>query len=556
MEAAMESREWIGQSRARNAARGEITGASQFFIFHRPGFRDAIGRQILPHGMTGLHGRALIQHETEVYRRGEAAGLPLPRLIATDNEMCVTELVGPSLRMLIERPDLPVMLTEEEVAALVVNTLHACNALAEAGFVPLDGHLHNFWVWLENGLEGGSLEFDRVVSGDHTYSLVRGMECTRPLWCSTDAAHFPPEARALKLADDAALARVLNRQGLDGDTLGDIVRNIRQVADESRRRALRWRLEQTYSAYNAPQQLQTALDSGIIEPHRMLQYSVGRCLLNIVGANLPEPTALVMAHCRQHLDRMADIRPEARFPTLGEAAQAIATCWGSNLPQRSYRPWPPIPARFLIWDVRGGTDPEPSPSSTSEASCSDRRGTFGFDEGHSWDNPAISIIEQRFHAALQRLPRIANWVMRRPVQVLFAMAMAGAVVAGMREPPSPEEALYQARKIQAQQFVEQACASDQVIAARAIRQIKIVLATEEDPLRKFVIEHVEKRYLTLEHRHLNKPLISKYGHSMINAQTDRSREIVRELEFLADMGHVKAKHWLRAYQQLENSSLN
>jgi hypothetical protein len=73
-------------------------------------------------------------------------------------------------------------------------------------------------------------------------------------------------------------------------------------------------------------------------------------------------TRNMLTRCRPHLQRMHDPRPEARFETLQAAANAVAACWPSRLPERSMQPWPVIPAKYLIWDVRGATDPDPSPS--------------------------------------------------------------------------------------------------------------------------------------------------------------------------------------------------
>lgn len=553
----METREWIGQSRARNPARGEITGGSQFFLVYRPNRREAIARQILAHGMTGLHGRCMVDFERNIYNLGAEVKLPFPQLIATDKDTTTTELVGPSVRMLLERPDLPVALTEDEAAALLVHTLRAKEKLADAGFMTFDGHLHNAWVWLERGLQGGHLDFQRILLGDHSYSCARGMENSRPLWCSSEAAHFPPEARLFKLADDSALARMLNNQGFIGTALGDIVRNIARITDDQERRNQRWRLERAYENYDAPQQLQAALDNGAIQPHRMMQYAVAQCLLGIAGnAGLPEASSRMIARCRRHLERMADIRPEARFSTLGEAAEAIAGGW-DMLPQRSLRPWPAISPRFLIWDVRGGTDPEPSSGREAANGDASRQGTFGFDDGESgWASPARHGDTRHFNRVWSsRIPHVAGWLLKRPLLPLLALALAGAVATGVREPWSPEDALREARKAEVRHLVQQAGAQDPAAATDAVRQLKLVLGDDRDPLREFAKEIVEIRYRALERRHLNK-LHSKVRNAMLMTNSKELQEVVHELEVLAELGQVKSSQWLNVLRRLHSHSIN
>lgn len=549
-----ESREWIGQSRPRNPARGEITGGSQFFLVYRPNRREAIAREIVAHNMTGLHGPCMVDLERKIYNIGAEAKLPFPQLIATDKDTTVTELVGPSVRMLLERPDLPIPLTEEEAASLVVHALRAKGKLADAGFMTFDGHLHNAWVWLEQGLQGGYLDFQRICLGDHTYTLARGMENRRPLWCSSDAAHFPPEARPFKLADDSAFARMLNSRGFIGTSLGDIVRNISRIMDEHERRNQRWALERAYEEYDAPQQLQAALGNGAIEPHRMMQYAVAQCLLGIAGnPGLPETTARMIARCRRHLERMGDIRPEVRFSTLGEAADAIASGW-DMLPQRSLRPWPAISPRFLIWDVRGGTDPEPSSGREAGSGGVGQQGTFGFDDGESGCSllARYGAAERIYRACSSRMPHVADWLLKRPLLPLLALALAGAVATGIRDPWSPEDALREARKNEVRQLVQQAGAQDAAAVADAIRRLKLVLGDESDPGGKYARELIEKKYRALERRYLGKQIAPKRAGVMISA--DRL-EVQRELYILGDLGHLRAQQWLRAYHHINNSTL-
>ena len=551
----MKSRFWIGQSHARHPERGDVTGGSQFFHVYRPGARDCIAREFLAHGAVGLHGRCLVKWEEKIYRQGRRNRLPFPVLVSAQGTMVTTELVGPSVRMLLERPDLHVPLSEEEVASLVVNVLRASISIADAGFMPFDAHLYNFWVWLEEGLGGGHLDFSRVVLGDHTYTLVRGMDFRRPLWCSSEMPHFPPEARASKRADEDAFARELNGLGFPGTSLGDIVLGISRIADPRHQREQRWRLEQAYEEYQVPQQLQQDLDSGAIEPHRMIQYAVAAHLHNMDRLReLPAATRQVIAKCRPELERMADVRPERRFATLGEAADAVAACWRKALPERSIKPWPAIEPPFLIWDVRGGTDPDPA--SVAPGGDANRHGaTFEIDgqagRGSArTGGPAFDALPRFVSDPADMLRTGLTWLRARPVIPAAALLLLVSLGASVRVPQTPEQALAQAQQMKLRRLVQHTGDPNQSSAESAGRTLRSVLNDPTEPNRAFVLAQLDERFQKLRLRYLGKPLLPTSA-SPVSAPPAERKRLARELRELAALGHDQAGKWLAVLRELD-----
>ena len=134
---------WIGESRPQHRDGGNVQGGSQFFLVQEEGKRERIARVNSAHAMEALHAKVQASWEGQIYRLGEDLQLPFPRLDSVDGGTITTELVGPSVEMLLRRRDLPVPLAEEEVTALVVNTIRANVPLADNGVMPFDGHLGN-----------------------------------------------------------------------------------------------------------------------------------------------------------------------------------------------------------------------------------------------------------------------------------------------------------------------------------------------------------------------------------------------------------------------------
>jgi hypothetical protein len=552
----METRIWIGQSRARHPERGDLTGGSQFYHVFRPGARDGISREFLAHGVVSLHGRCLVRWEEMVYREGRKRDLPFPELIGADATSVTTELHGPSVRMLLERHDLPVPLIEEEAAALIVNVLRAAVPLAESGVMCGDGHLHNLWVWLEDGLDGGCLDFKRIAFGDHSYSLIAGMEFGRPLWCSSEMAHFPPEAKPFKRGDEEAFARKLRAVGFAGSALGDIVGDIARISDPRRQLDQRWKIERAYEEYQAPQQLQLALDTGALEPARMMQYAVGAHLLSMLqSAALPAVSRTTIERCRPVLERMADVRPECRFATLGDAADAVAACWhGVDLPDRSLKPWPPIEPKFLIWDVRGGTDPDPV-SSVPGSGSNRSGGTFGLDDSAPLGSPgtadAINAAPPWGRVELQgRLRSGLGWLRARPLILAIGAVFFLSVAASIHAPQTPEEALERAQQMTLRRLVQQVGDQRQDNAESAVRALKIVLADPRSTQHDYVAAQLDRRLQQLERRYLSKPLFASEGAAAIAGASERKR-LAMELRRLAELGNQKAHKWLDVLREQE-----
>jgi hypothetical protein len=551
----MESRFVIGHSRARHRSGGG-PGSARFYHVYRPGMRDCIAREFLAHGVEGLHGRRLVKWEEAIYREGWRQGLPFPELVTAEGTTVTTELVGPSVRMLLERPDLPVPLTEQEAAALLIALLRASIPLADQGVMPFDGHLHNAWVWLDDGLQGGHVDFQRILFGDHTFTLARGIRLGRPLWCSSKMRHFPPEAKDFKHADEDAFARAVNRLGLHGATPGDIVRGIARTTDLQRQREMRWRLEKAYEEYEAPQRLQQALDDGAIEPHRMIQYSIGQCLRYMQKlCTLPAHTARALARCQGALERMADAQPERRFATLGEAADAVAACWGGSvLPECSIEHWPPVEPGFFIWEVRGGNDPDPA----SQMPGWERvraEATFPLDvepeeiSGNTGKAAAEKTVLGGF-AGLGVVLSGYRWLLARPILALAAFLLFVSLGASLREPQTPEQAHEHVRHAKLRRFIELTGATDQGTAGAAFRELKAVLDDDQSPDRTYLLSQIDERFRRLERRHLGRPMLPLSAAPAFTTPAER-RRVARSLQLLADLGHATARKWLAVLQELE-----
>lgn len=544
----METRLWIGQSRPRHP--GDVTGGSQFYYHYMPGFRDRISRELLAHGMVSLHAQCLVDWEKQIYQLGHERGLPMPVFVDASRTTVTTELVGPSVRMLLERDQLPVALVEAEAAALVCNTLRCGAQLADAGLMPFDGHLHNSWVWLENGIRGGHLNFRRILSGDHTYTLARNHHLGRPLWCSAESMHhFPPEAKVFKRADEDAFAQELRSQGFQGETLGDIVRSIARAPGAEQTR-IRWRLERAYEQYQQPQELEAALDNGLIEPHRMIQFAVGTHLLALSKEpGLPDSTAKMLDKCSEQIRRMAEIEPAARFSTLVQAAQAIESCWNNPLPQHSIEIWPEITPRWLIWDVRGGMDPEPDAAKVQSTPHTDPVGTFDFVE-HS--EPVSRAAQtpisplgwlSQWRQLAGSIGAAVQWATASSVRVAVAIALMVALVAGIRVPQTPQTAAIDRRHAEIIQWVNQAVAANNRASQVAIERLNSVLIDQANPDREFARSVVDKVYAEVEQNSLGRPIV-KTSDTTLEVLSARSDKVVRALEVLSLLGNSDAKRWL------------
>ncbi len=559
----METRLWIGQSRPRNPERGDITGGSQFYFHYRPGFRDAISRELLAHGMVALNAECLVAWERRIYQIARDRGAVLPALVDADRTTVTTELVGPSVRMLLERHDLPIALTEEEAAALVTNTLRAGIALADAGLMPFDGHLHNYWVWLENGVIGGHLDFARILPGDHSFTLARDHTFGRPLWCSAEVTHFPPEAKVFKRADEAAFAEELRRQGFAGETLSNVLKVLAN-APEREQRMLRWRLEQAYEQHQAPQQLEAALDTGAIEPHRMMQFSVGAHLLALTKLpGLPAATARMLSRCATAISRMADVRPEARFESLAEAADAVAMCWSKPLPQRSIAAWPEITPSWLIWDVRGGTDPEPSTSKAQGSAGANPAATSEFDADFATGDRILpdakpTKLDPGQRAPMQRvadvLRRLFRRVAARPAIAAVSVALTMAVLAGIRVPQTPEAAALERRHTQIGRLVRQAVEIDRKKSSETVGYLQSVIRDARNPDQEYAKMLIQRAFSEFEQRHLGQPLFS-IGSAVNYRNARNDANLVSCLEVFASLDHERAKQWLQVIKETAVRSL-
>lgn len=549
------SRQWIGQSKPRKS-QGGATGGSQFSYEYQPGWRGAIAREFLAHGMVSLHGRSLIKWERKVYDFGAEQGLPFPRCIDSRDTTIVTELVGPSVKMLLERSDLPVRLDEAEIGSLILRTVREDALVADAGIQQFDGHLNNKMVWLEHGLDGGNLEFNQIKIADHTYTLVRGLNFKKPLWCSVQMPHFPPEAKADKLADEAAFAELLRQEGFVGASLGDIVRLIAMTNDGQQQRASRWKLERLYDEHAKPQRLQAALDAGAIDPHLMAQYCLGKCFLELLALNdTPATTRRVMGRLKSVFQKMADPRPEERFSNLHAAAAAIQDIVGAPL-ERSRQSWPPISPKELIWDVRGTTDPDPAPPDLEEAPDA---GTY--DLGTPSPVAAVQdIIQENVETKpAVRKPfgalgkRLRDWyIENRGATVAVALILTLTVLTSVRLPQTPEDFLRSAQKAQVARLIERLDVDQVQEVNDSISKLRAILSQSSEPVRSEAHARLNKKFTELESKYLGRALVSvgsQNSHTINDLSVAQKQAVIRQLDALASLGNEAAKQWLEMLRE-------
>ena len=545
---------WIGQSLPRNPERRDAAGGTQFYYSHKPGWRGGITREFLLHGAVSLHARWLISWEKKMYAYAQEQGLPFTRYVDSTETSITTELAGLSVKHMLEDGDLPIVPCEAEVAAIVIGVFRTNAVIADAGVMPLDGHLNNHLVWLENGLEGGYLDFGLIKQPDHTYTIRKGGRLRKPPWCSSLMPHFAPEAKYYKQVDEEAFASVLVEQGFSGDSLGDMVRSLAGIEDGHQQRAQRWRLERAYETYGADQQLQTALDTGSIEPHRMIQFALATCFLAMLdNPRLPVATRKVITRVRSVLEPMRDPRPEKRHATLHSAADALQAVLGEPL-SRSMHPWPQISPELLIWNIRGTTDPDPAPSPTWNTEVPNS--TFSLDDIPETPSPSVAppVRSKGIQNFLGKVcdflgpsnPRFRHRVRLGGIVTGFLLI---TIVASIRLPQTPEEAVQAARKAYVRQIATQVESRDPKKAAAGLEDLKALLR-QGDPLARQEIDRITtSRFSALERKYLRRGLISPVSPIMLSgnlANQHKRREVVVQLQSLAELGSDPARQWAEA----------
>jgi hypothetical protein len=535
--------QYIGQSRPRH---GNKTAGSQFYFEEiGEGERGGITREYLTYKMTSLHASVLVEHEKAFYEFAAAHDLPVPELLEAHGLRLTTELVGPSARMLFENRNIPFPLKDDEAASLLVNLLRANRRLADQGVWPADGHLHNSLVWLEHGRHGGRLDFERVLMIDHTYTLWRGGDFRRPLWLGSTATHFPPEARPFKQADEQAFVAELNRRGIAGNVLGNIVQDMSRIADNHEQAAARRRLETAYRECQIPSKLQEALDRGILDSHRMVQFAVAACLLEAAsrrGANLPESTRALIKQCRKPLEIMADPRPEARFDTLDAAAAAIADAWPGDLPAQSAQAWPTIEVSKLIFDVRGTTDPEPI--------AADRYPDLPDDlAGYSIPLGDEALAQIRRVVPKQSLTQIFRAVLKTKPLLYGMAAILVAAISSWKVPQTPDEYAQALRQAEIRQLVAKVGAGETAASASAVQKLKAIVRTAGHPDQAYTAKRIEQRFQEIERRVLGKSIVkTRDDQGNIKAMREHRRKAIPAVAPFAELDSPKAKDWMAVLQ--------
>lgn len=241
-----------------------------------------------------------LQHERAVLHLLHAVGAPVPVPVdETAAGRLVTRFAGLPMRVLARRPGSDRSFPHHERAAAWIHFLRQADAFARAGALPTDIHAGKLALPL-TACVSGQLVLRQPVLIDHAHTLVVGMNLRRPIWIAPDMPHLAPEIQGFLRDDQRRLMASFQAHGLPlPDCAAMVQPDLRQGA-----RAL-------WGAYDEPQLLQEALDSGRLSIAAAIQYAVGVELRGIGTV----PRALVR--------RLTHTEPDRRFPSLCAAAQAL-----------------------------------------------------------------------------------------------------------------------------------------------------------------------------------------------------------------------------------------
>ena len=251
----------------------------------------------------------LLDHEQRVLDRLRDEDAPVPDLVSTPQaDWLVTRFAGLSMESLACAPQAEARFPTRERIAAWVHFLGRAQVFVEAGALPIDLWAGNLVLPL-TGQTAGQLSLHRPVLIDHAHTVVVGMDMRRPVWIHSGMERVAPELRSYLQDDQAVLIRCFRDAGaaLPGTASSD--------AEACRRSARLW------ARYDAPQQLQAALDRGELDPAAAIQFAVGVALRKLMDA---APPGVVAGEGDAVVAKMLSADPAQRFPSLDAARAACA----------------------------------------------------------------------------------------------------------------------------------------------------------------------------------------------------------------------------------------
>lgn len=272
---------------------------------------DAAGPTIVKEldGQLAEFSAGLLDHERRVLDKLRDEDAPVPdRVPHQRSDWLVTRFAGLSLESLAQGPQAELRFPVRERIAAWVHFLGRASVFAAEGVLPIDLWAGNLVLPLTERTEG-QLRLHRPVLIDHAHTLVVGMNLRRPVWIHAGMDRIAPELKPYLEADQAAMIRCFRDAGaaLPGNAAAD--------AEACRRSARLW------ARYDAPQQLQAALDRGEVDPAAAIQFAVGVALRKQIDS---APVGLLSGDARQVVARMLSADPKQRFSSLEAARTACA----------------------------------------------------------------------------------------------------------------------------------------------------------------------------------------------------------------------------------------
>lgn len=250
---------------------------------------------------------SLLDHERAVLQMLAERGAPVPALVQTESPgWLATRFSGLSLRVLAGLPGAPEHLRFDERLAAWVHFLRRAEAFVTAGALPIDLWDGNLVLPLTRGTSGQVMPQDAVMI-DHAHTVVTGMHLRRPVMIGAHMDRIAPELRQYLEADQVAFIHAFRSAD------APFPQTTAAVQDVEARSA------QIFTAYDADQQVQQALDDGKLDIAAAMQFAAAVAVERLLPMAPPDARQALFTVLR----RMKAEQPQARFGSLTEASDAL-----------------------------------------------------------------------------------------------------------------------------------------------------------------------------------------------------------------------------------------
>lgn len=360
---------------------------------------------------------SLLDHERAVLKMLGERGAPVPELVQAESPgWLATRFSGLSLRVLAGLPGAPEQLRFDERLAAWVHFLRRAEAFVTAGALPIDLWDGNLVLPLARGTSGQVMPQDAVMI-DHAHTVVTGMHLRRPVMIGAQMGRIAPELRQYLEADQVAFMHAFRAAD------APFPQTTAAVQDVEARSA------QIFTAYDADQQVQQALDDGKLDIAAAMQYATAVAVERL----LPMAPVAARQALFDVLRRMKAEQPQGRFASLSEASDALRRVLPA-LPRTGRHQYPTVTPAML--------KPQPVPETPVDGPMPGE-GTFQADEMTQASDGAlvdfINIDEPPAPPAMPSRPpaddsiTTAEPIMRPPATGLpwGWLYAAGAVLGGL-----------------------------------------------------------------------------------------------------------------------------